>query len=168
MRLAELTLLYEFSDWANDIILAKAAELTPEQFTAKPPGSLPSIQEIATHMLWGETIWGDRLTNETTTQGFKPDSFATVEALQAGWGKVRQRRQAFFATLDDEKLQQPVHFERRGAQVSAILWHVLFQLVNHGTQHRSEIATILTDYDHSPGDLDFFFFVLRTDKAVQH
>jgi len=35
------------------------------------------------------------------------------------------------------------------------------KLVYHGTQHRSEAATILTDYGHSPGDRDFFFFVSR-------
>src|SRR5438552_7817961 len=36
-----------------------------------------------------------------------------------------------------------------------VLWHCLFHLVNHGTQHRSEAAALLTGYGQSPGGLDF-------------
>jgi hypothetical protein len=30
----------------------------------------------------------------------------------------------------------------------------LAQMVNHSTQHRSEVAVAITEYGHSPGDLD--------------
>lgn len=40
-----------------------------------------------------------------------------------------------------------------------LLWHCLLHVVNHGTQHRSEAAAILTGYGRSPGDLDFTAFL---------
>jgi uncharacterized damage-inducible protein DinB len=35
----------------------------------------------------------------------------------------------------------------------------LVHVVNHGTQFRSEAAVALTEYGHSPGDLDLIFYL---------
>jgi len=40
-----------------------------------------------------------------------------------------------------------------------VLWHCLLHVVNHGTQHRSEAAALLTSYGQSPGGLDFTLFL---------
>jgi uncharacterized damage-inducible protein DinB len=36
---------------------------------------------------------------------------------------------------------------------------MLTHVVNHGTQHRSEAALILTEIGRSPGEIDMIFYV---------
>jgi uncharacterized damage-inducible protein DinB len=38
------------------------------------------------------------------------------------------------------------------------IWQLLVHVVNHGTQHRSEAAALLTAEGRSPGDLDLVIF----------
>ena len=39
------------------------------------------------------------------------------------------------------------------------LWQQMIHLVNHTTQHRSEVAAVLTRLGRSPGWLDFLLYV---------
>ena len=50
------------------------------------------------------------------------------------------------------------HVARPRATRACRLWQMLAHLANHGTQHRSEAAALLTAVGRSPGDLDMIFY----------
>ena len=65
----------------------------------------------------------------------------------------------FVDSLSDEKLNAIFHYKNtKGAEFESTLWQAMAHVVNHGTQHRSEAAAMLTDLDHSPGDIDMIMF----------
>jgi len=47
----------------------------------------------------------------------------------------------------------------KGRPYERVLWQIKFHLVNHGTQHRSEDAALLTGLGFLPGDIDFVYFL---------
>ena len=41
-----------------------------------------------------------------------------------------------------------------GSSNKRVRWDILFHVINHGTQHRSEVATMLTKLGHSHVDME--------------
>jgi uncharacterized damage-inducible protein DinB len=67
---------------------------------------------------------------------------------------------AFVENADEETLDKTIHYNTTsGKPYENILWHLMLHLVNHGTQHRSEAAAMLTGFGHSPGDLDLILYL---------
>ncbi|HYU21327.1 MAG TPA: DinB family protein [Chloroflexota bacterium] len=46
-----------------------------------------------------------------------------------------------------------------GAEFRLPLWQMMLHVANHGTQHRSEVAALLTGFGQSPGDLDLLVYL---------
>jgi len=66
----------------------------------------------------------------------------------------------FVDGVTDERLNSHFFYTNTsGAPFERILWQAMVHLVNHGTQHRSEAAALLTDFGHSPGDIDLIYFL---------
>lgn len=166
MNIQDILLIYEYNYWANKKILAVSANVTPEQFNA--PASFPfgGLRGTLVHIL--DTEYGWRMFFEQDSWSV-PElvaaDFPTITAVQERWNKEEQDMRVYLSTLRDEDMEIHRQYDiPEGVRRDRILWHCLLHVVNHGTQHRSEAAALLTDYGHSPGDLDFTVFLSEFKK----
>jgi uncharacterized damage-inducible protein DinB len=160
MNKQDILLLYQYNQWANAKILDTAANITQEQFLA--PASFPhgGLRGTLVHALSAQWIWHQRWEGTSPTVLLDPKDFATVESLRARWSAEEQKLMDFVAGITDERLNNTFAYTNtKGKPFTKVLWHAMVHVVNHGTQHRSEAAAILTDLGHSPGDLDMIFFL---------
>jgi uncharacterized damage-inducible protein DinB len=167
MNLHDIREMYDYNVWANRRILAMTTQVTPEQFNAPSTHSFSSLHATLLHTL--DTEWGWRLLLEG--QGFSEAlnaaDFPTIELIVQRWQEEEQAMHAYLDGLNDDDLMAVVRYEGdAGALRERIVWHVLFHVINHGMQHRSEAANLLTNYGQSPGEIDFTIF-LNERKAQQ-
>ncbi len=164
MNKQDITLLYKYNRWANARILNAASKATQEQFLA--PASFPhgGLRGTLVHALFAEWIWRNRWEGASLTHRLKPEDFPNFESLRARWADEETSLMAFVDGLTDERLNREFSYTSTdGTPHTRILWQAMAHLVNHGTQHRAEAAALLTEYGHSPGDVDLIYFLIEKE-----
>ena len=155
LHASDLEVLFDFSYAATRIILASAERLADDAWTEDPPlHESRSLQHILVHMLDSEQGWRENLRagRRNASPELDPADFPNAATLSAAWREDERVMRAWLATLDDETVNAASYIPQLK------LWQCLAHVVNHGTQHRSEAAMILTHFGQSPGDLDFTFY----------
>ncbi len=156
MNISDIKFLYEYNDWTNQLILGKAAELTPEQFAQPNTFSFGSLRRTIIHTLDTEYGWRQLLQfhNLEAEDLLETDPFPTFDSIIAFWDNESAEWHAYLDSLSDADMENIVRYDTPEGPRARVLWHCLVHVVNHGTQHRSEAAQMLTDFGHSPGGLD--------------
>jgi len=162
MNKQDILILYKYNQWTTAKILNAAANVTQEQFLA--PASFPhgGLRGTLVHALFAEWIWRNRWEGTSPKVRLKPDDFPTLESLLRRWAEEEKLLMAFVDGLTDERLNSEFHYSTTdGTPHKRILWQAMAHLVNHGTQHKTEAAALLTDLGHSPGDIDLIYYLIE-------
>lgn len=162
MNIRDILTLYDYNYWATRQILAASAQVSPEQFLAPTAHSFGSLRGTLVHILDSECGWRMLCQHQTLAsfRAMEEDAFPTFDVLEQRWNEEERAMRDYLAGLTDDDLTDYVRYTTdEGEKRERVLWHCLLHVVNHGTQHRSEAAAILTGYGYSPGGLDFTAFL---------
>jgi uncharacterized damage-inducible protein DinB len=170
MKIDEIKLLYDYNTWADARILAACARVSPEQYAAPTSYGHGSLRATMVHIL--DNIWQQRITLQGYYQEpladeaaydateLHEDAFPTLTLLRERWIIEQQEMRAYLGTLTEETLNGTIRYVIPGAMPEHVVWYILLDtFIVHSGQHRSEAATLLTDYGQSPGDFDFTLFL---------
>ena len=154
MDAGTLLAFVRFHAWANDRILTMAAGLSDEELRRAGGFDHGSAFQTLRHLVDVDWSWRQGLlgidVGETYVwdHGFELDDLPAVHAFCL---EEDARLRSYVDSLDDAALTGSLTLS---ADLARPRWLIVVHVVNHGTQHRSELARFLTECGHSPGDLD--------------
>jgi len=160
MDIRDIHLLYEYNYWANQKLLTAGVNVSQEQFIK--PASFPysGLHGTLLHILETEWSWRALFQKIDNASELLPVDHPDLSTIETRRHAEEIAMRAYLATLRDEDMESHLRYTTdTGIARDRILWHCLLHVVNHGTQHRSEAAALLTDFGASPGDLDFTVFL---------
>jgi uncharacterized damage-inducible protein DinB len=147
MQPDDIRFLFAFDRWATTKILDAAIGADPATWSATNIVDERGLGGILVHHLGASQRWRHGLTN---APGDAPEPerepLPDLATLRVAWEREWAVYDAWFDRMDPAWLHE--------AEGGISLWQALAHVVNHGTQHRSEAAVLLTAAGHSPGDLD--------------
>lgn len=157
--LAELNELYAYNRWANGRILDAAGELAESELRKDLGGSFPSVGATLVHLLAAEWIWVSRW--EGVSPSGMPDGWAggSVEELRRRWKDVEERQQSFLDTLREEDLDRQLDYTNlAGDALRSSIGPMLRHVVNHGSYHRGQVATMLRQLGKAAPSTDLILY----------
>ncbi len=158
--------LYDYNAWANERVLDTTVHLSGEQFLAKTGASFDSVRDTLVHIMSAQWMWLSRWQGVSPRAMLDATTFPDLGSIRARWDEIERDTQAFVLTVDESKLGRVVEYVNTAGEPNAYpLWQMIGHQVNHATQHRSEVAVMLTQFGHSPGWLDFLRY-LDLQKGV--
>jgi len=158
MTVADIRFLFNYTEWANELIFDAAAALVPEQMTRPVGGSFPSIRETLAHSAAADWVWLCRWTGESP-RGWPTWTLGPCEEIREEWRRIHAARNEFIASLTDADLDREISFTRlNGETATARLGFLLQHVANHSTYHRGQVAGQLRLVGATPPSTDLLRF----------
>ncbi len=144
-----LAAIYEHNAWANLVLIEACRELTPDQLAAAVEGTYGALGDTLAHLVSAETFYVELLTDWGPPERWhRGDPFPGIEALVQ---RARETGPRLLAVAQSIEPDEPIERDP-GELIPASV--ILVQAINHATEHRAQIATILTQLGIEPPAID--------------
>jgi uncharacterized damage-inducible protein DinB len=150
--------------WATLTLFDSLADLTPEQLETSVPGTYGSIRDTAQHLVGSDCSYlsvisggsHPRIDEETMDL---PQLRAEMEINGPAWSEALDEE------IDPDEMLLRVRDD--GSTLLAPKGIRLAQVLHHGTDHRSQICTVLTQLGIEPPLIDVWDFAESQQRLVE-
>ena len=152
--------LLRFHFWARDRLVVGVQQLGAAQYTAAATGGWGSVAATLAHLAGAERIWLDRIHGSSASALLDERDLATLAAVQSYDQDTEQHWQRYLATLTEAELARGVAYTTTtGTPFVTSVADIITHVVNHATEHRAQIAMLLTAADIAHPGMDVILFV---------
>ena len=151
---------YQHNLWANMGLLDACAHLTEEQLKTSVPGTYGRLCDTLVHLFRAEDSYVARLMGRQPADLLKVGEFPGIETVRE---QARRSGEGLISVADTMDPAQVVRGTYRGEPYELPVIIVLMQAIHHATDHRSQIATVLSQLGMQPPDLSVWAY----DEAMR-
>jgi uncharacterized damage-inducible protein DinB len=154
--MTDLLELLEYHHWATNLTVNAVKALTLEQFTQNLGSSFSGVRDTLVHVFTADRAWLGRLEGQSLPRANASD-YADLASLLEVWEPVLTRWPIVVEPLGDPgRLIEYKSFA--GEPFSNTLGQVVRHVVNHGTYHRGQVATMLRQLGANAVSSDLIYF----------
>ncbi len=167
MNLSDIRHLFDYTEWANDLAMNAATELSEENLGRDFGISHGSILGTLRHMAGAEWIWLERWHGHSPPKKeawslWTEESCPDLTKLNERWREIVDRRARFIAELDESRLMADLAFKLlSGDHNSMRLVDQMQHVANHATLHRGQVVGMIRQLGIDPPSTDLLFYLRR-------
>ncbi len=159
MNVHDIRYLYDYTHWANHLILDAAAAVSVEEQMRDRGVSHQSMHGTLLHMLFAEWVWLARWKGSSPAAPLRTEDFPDLASIRNYWQQIEAEYADFLAGLTDETLHADTTYKDiAGNSYQNPLGLLMQHVVNHATLHRGQVVAMIRQLGIKPPATDFLFF----------
>jgi uncharacterized damage-inducible protein DinB len=137
--------LYDYNYGLHRRVWDCIMHLSDEQFVQNVDYSIGSVRNHTVHVMGADQRWMARIQGIPAPAFPNIDDFPTRAVTFEKWKEAEANILTYVYSLTDDDLQRIVDYDMpsRGGMKRSAVWQILAQVVNHGTDHRAQVLSIL-------------------------
>jgi uncharacterized damage-inducible protein DinB len=155
-----LAIIFQHHLWANLRLFEKCGELTAEQLDSSIVGVFGSIRETLIHIVGAERGYFSRISTGQRYFHRDEDNFMTLAELITA---VRITGEGFNDWAIKVQADDTVEIDWDGTLRLVPKTIILNQVINHATEHRSQVMSIMTQIGVEPPDVSSWSYYDEMD-----
>ena len=167
MNKTDIRQLLDYTEWANDLAMNAAAQLSDDNLRRDVGISHQSIFGTLLHMAGAEWIWLERWHGRSPAKAeawllWTPDSCADLPMLKERWRDLIDSRAQLISGLDEDRLAAELAFRLLSGDPSSMrLVDQMQHVANHATMHRGQVVGMIRQLGIEPPATDMLFYLRR-------
>ena len=154
--------MFEYNEWAWQRVFPSLEALSQEEYFVERPFFWHSLHGLAVHSFGADWIWLQRCKGVSPSALPARESVTDLADLRRRWDPVRAEFREWAAGLADEKLDGEIRYtDLAGNPYRFSLGDLLRHVMNHATEHRSQMTPTLFQLGHPTDQLDYLYFARR-------
>ena len=155
-----LVKIFEHNNWANQKIIETCYALSDEQLDAEPHSvTKGNVRETLSHLVTSQRGYLALLTLPVEERPTNPLEFAELQE------SARMSGEGLLALASGERKPFETRLTTRDGHYTEP-WVVMLQVINHATEHREQIKSMLSTLDVTPPDIDGWNYGIATSTMI--
>jgi uncharacterized damage-inducible protein DinB len=148
----------EFMKWADEIMLAALLKVPSDRASADTGSSFKSMLDTLNHVYLAELVWFKHIQGEHKRLA-ELESPGDPAALAQAWTDMHKSWLDWAASMGREDWPGPFTYRNNaGGESTMPYWQIAMHVINHGSYHRGQFATMLRQAGIVPPATDLIIY----------
>ena len=164
--LETLRYFYRYNDWAMEKVLLALEKIRPNDWDAQGCSGHGSIRRTLAHLFNTQAGWfawfdGTLDVASALKPLYAPDEITDATNARDKWAPISRRTSTLLARLTESEIQKEWSWSVPNVNTgSAILWHMMLHVANHGTHTRAQIVAAIRRLGYEPGVVEMMAYLM--------